>query len=273
MSIDDPLVIELQFVDNGKVACRTPSTRIDGRCLVVAFDENNVVVADLERGVAHGTLSTSLLKHEMCLRYYVLEAVALSMISALRAVALHGACVAWKGRGVLLCGESGAGKTSLAYACAKNGWDYVSDDASYLLLGGEGTRVYGNCHQVRFRDASRSLFAELEGKEVSIRVAGKPSIEVDTSELVDVQSASCAELRSIVFLSRRSDAVPGLRHFLYRDADAYFRRFLLLPAIDGSRTDKALRRLLNVATFELTYQDLDWAVRLLSGEMEKLCYV
>ena len=34
---------------------------------------------------------------------------------------------------MLLCGESGAGKTSLAYACAKRDWCYVSDNESWLL--------------------------------------------------------------------------------------------------------------------------------------------
>ena len=270
MSSSEPLVIELEFVEGDpKKFIEVPSMKIDGDLLTIAFDEQSIIVADLRQGLARGILAEMLLKMELHLRYYVLEAIALSMISTLRAVALHGAAVVRKGAGVLLCGESGAGKTTLAYACARSGWSYVSDDASYLLLEGKQARVVGNCHQIRFRDASARLFMELNGRENTARVAGKPSIEMRTNELADIRQASFADIRFVLFLNRSSESVPGLYAITRDQVEKYFKKFLLIPAPHGSPTDNALERLLGAQMFEMRYTDLDSAVRLLSEATEE----
>jgi len=69
----------------------------------------------------------------------------------------HGACVARNGRGVLLSGPSGAGKTSLAYFCARNGWTYISDNESWLVRSQPGL-LLGNPHRIRFGTARASCF-------------------------------------------------------------------------------------------------------------------
>ncbi len=270
MSASEPLVIELEFTagkEQGKVV-EAPLTHVDGERLTVAFDEHGVVVANLKQGSAYGVLSDVLLEAELHLRYYVLEAIALSMISTLRAVALHGACVTWKDVGVLLCGESGAGKTTLAYACARSGWGYISDDASYLMLEGGERRVVGNCHQIRFRDAAASLFTELNGRETTPRVAGKPSIEMGTKELQGITQAAYADIRSILFLNRTDESAPGLYAIAREQVEEYFTKFFLIPAHQGSQTNEALERLLGAQMFEFRYTDLRWAVRFLSEVME-----
>jgi hypothetical protein len=271
MSTREPLVIELEFVssEERQEAVEAPCTSVEGELLTVAFDKHGAVVADLEQGHARGTLDEAVLAAELNLRYYVLEAIALSMISTLRAVALHAACVAWKKAGVLICGESGAGKTTLAYACARSGWKYISDDASYLLLEGQGRRVIGNCHQIRFRDTAAVLFTELSGRGTTSRVAGKPSIEVCTSELHGVQQADYAVIQFIIFLNRRSESIPGLYPIERWRGQEYFARFLLVPAHQYSRAKQALEGLLGAQMFELRYTDLDWAVRFLSRAIEE----
>lgn len=46
---------------------------------------------------------------------------------------LHATCVAWQGRGVLILGRSGAGKSALALQLMAYGADLVSDDRTELL--------------------------------------------------------------------------------------------------------------------------------------------
>jgi len=270
MNHSEPLLIELEFVGDNRSGkeVKTPHTLVEGELLTVAFDGHGSVVANLEQGMARGVLGEVVLEAELCLRYYVLDAIALSMISTLRAVALHGACVAWKGAGVLLCGESGAGKTTLAYACAREGWSYVTDDASYLVLEGEERRVVGNCHQIRFRDAATGLFTELRGRGITPRVAGKPSIEVGTKELRDISQVGYADVQTILFLDRSGESSPGLYALDRERVEEYFTKFLLMPAQQGSRTREALERLLDAQMFEFRYTDLWRAVRFLSKAME-----
>lgn len=45
---------------------------------------------------------------------------------------LHGGCVGTEGKGILLCGKGGSGKSTLSAACLLSGMDYVAED--YLLL-------------------------------------------------------------------------------------------------------------------------------------------
>src|SRR6185437_13878064 len=99
---------------------------------------------DLERGFASGWVSAGAVQNAGYLRYHVLESMSYSMLDALRVVTMHAACVALDGHGVLLAGESGAGKSSLSYACARRGWTYCSDDASALVRDAEDCVVMGN---------------------------------------------------------------------------------------------------------------------------------
>lgn len=49
-------------------------------------------------------------------------------------VNLHGSCVALSGRGVLILGPSGSGKSSLALQLMAHGCDLVSDDRTEIVL-------------------------------------------------------------------------------------------------------------------------------------------
>lgn len=51
-------------------------------------------------------------------------------------VVMHCACAGAGGRGALICGRGGQGKSTLSLSCMKLGMDFVSDD--YVLLTGSG---------------------------------------------------------------------------------------------------------------------------------------
>lgn len=266
----NPLIITLIVNPNQRtITPLIPESRIDKSLLIIQADAANYIVSDLDKGQAWGEVSAAYLDSLEHLRYYFLEAAALSMISALRAVALHAACVTWRGCGILLCGESGAGKSSLAYACARLGWGYVSDDASYLMLEGYNRRAIGNSNQIRFRDSAPKLFPELVGRPITYRAAGKPSIEVPTSELSHVARNDSAEIAYIVFLKRDRQAYPGLRPLPAETARNYFHRFLLLPPDKSPVVVGALERLLQAERFELSYTDVDQGVELMKRLIEE----
>ena len=182
------------------------------------------------------------------------------MLSTLRATALHAACVAPYSRGMLLCGDSGAGKSSLAFAGARAGWTYISDDSGYLPLHCTDRTVIGNSHQIRFRDSGVQLFPELEGRSITPRATGKPSIEVSTLEFPELVTSDSAQIEYVVFLNRRNAATPGLHPFPRETAFRWFRNSPLLDTTATPAHDTTLRNLLDVPIYELRYTDLDWAV-------------
>lgn len=47
---------------------------------------------------------------------------------------LHGSSFIWKGQGIMLCGESGAGKSSLTTAFCLNGAEFLTDDVTPIVF-------------------------------------------------------------------------------------------------------------------------------------------
>lgn len=237
-----------------------PACRMQWNLLSNIADGRNFVVCDLKEGHSFGWVTQATAATPLYLRYFMLEAAAMSMLSCLRAAPMHAACVSLGGKGVLLCGDSGAGKSTLAFACARAGWTFTSDDASYVPLGRNDRMIVGNSHLVRFRSSGALLFPELEGRTVTPRAAGKPSIEIQTSELPELITADSAYVHYIVFLNRQQGCTPRLEALACPSPLQWFSR-CLLPQIEArEEQEAAIRRLLEADTFELQYEDLDSAV-------------
>ena len=237
-----------------------PVCRSQGNLLSNIADAHNFVISDLNAGFSFGWITQQTSETSLYLRYHILEAAALCMISALRVIALHAACVAPNGHGMLLCGDSGAGKSTLAFAGARAGWTFVSDDASYLPFDREDRMVVGNCHQVRLRESSVQFFPELEGRPITPRAAGKPSIEIPTAELPKLITADTAAVKSIIFLNRRHVEAPGLFSFRKETALSWFKKTPLKSPMSYLAQEAAIHHLIDVEIFELRYTSLNWAV-------------
>lgn len=238
-----------------------PVCRIQENLLSNIADAHNFVVCNLNSGFSFGWVTQETAESSLYLKYHILEAAALSMVSALRAAPLHAACVVPFGHGMLLCGDSGAGKSSLSFAGARSGWTFVSDDASYLPFDRQDRMVLGNCHQIRLRDSGVQLFPELEGRLITPRATGKPSIEIPTADLPDFLTAESAIVKSVIFLNRRNVETPGLFPFSREAALSWFNQFPFKTTASYPAQEAAIRNLLDVEIYELRYTDLDWAIQ------------
>jgi hypothetical protein len=229
----------------------------------------NFSVANSDEGWTRIVLARATERHRNYLAYFFLGCAPLFHIAASRATPIHGACVAFHGRGILLCGDSGAGKSSLAYACARAGWTYITDDASYLLHDNandnEVVTVTGNCHQVRFRPSAGTLFPEIQGFEITPRAAGKPSIEMPTAGFPWMNCAATASVHHLVFLNRHTAGPQVLLRYRKEVARCYLRQVVFGTAKSLAKHDRALDRLLKIEVWELRYSDLEWAVQRLRG--------
>jgi hypothetical protein len=257
----EPLRLRIGVAAGGSGDCPpAPVVRGQRHLLSMIADAQNQAICDLEKGFAFAWVNHAALGHRDYLRYHFIEATALTLISARYVTPIHAACVSRHGRGMLLCGESGAGKSSLAYACARAGWTFTSDDASYLLRDGDPSRVIGNSHQVRFRPSAKELFPELQGRHLTPRAEGKPSIEVPTSELTGLVTSDEATIRYLIFLNRQPAAVAELQPLAQGEVLERFYQDLY-PAAEVQRLQAgALEQLAATAVYELRYSELDHAV-------------
>ena len=262
-----PLQVRIGVLESESTACPpTPVCRANGSLMARIADSGNFHIADLVQGHSFAWLTSAATLHPTYLRYHFIEASALTHIANRDAAPIHAACVELDGHGVLLCGDSGAGKSSLAFACARGGWTYISDDASFLLHGRTDRRVVGNSHLFRLRPSAAELFEEVEDYPLTARAAGKPSIELWSAQFPTIVTAPSSHVDFIVFLNRGTGSLHELVRSSKERAENYLTHHLTGIAELRVAQTEAMERLLGVPVLELRYRDLDWAM----GRLERL---
>lgn len=78
---------------------------------------------------------------ELALRSYLTGSAMSLAIMQKNYIPLHGGTVAWKGRGVVISGVSGAGKSTVTMEMHRHGFQFVADDLSVITLSDTGAQV------------------------------------------------------------------------------------------------------------------------------------
>ncbi len=241
-----------------------PALRGQEHLFSIIADRFNFAHADLRAGFGHLAITRTVAADAAYLRYHFLEPLVYVMIAAQHAAFAHAACVARDGRGVILCGASGAGKTCLAYACARSGWTFVSGDAVAVLSGGEDYRIAGRPFEIRFRHTAARLFPELARFPRLLRPNGKTDIEIDPTELNLVCSVE-STAHQLVFLEREAHAArASIEPISQTQARSALEEGICFG--DSSlraRHGRALDRLSRLPAVRLHYSDTELAERAL----------
>ncbi len=237
-----------------------PSFRSRGHLLSIISDPENFVVCDFSSGFQFGWVTDAVAQDASFLRYFFLEVAVLTTLQQQHLAPIHGACVSREGRGIVLCGPSSAGKSTLAYACSRAGWTYVSDDATFLVRSASPRYAIGNCHTIRFRENTKRFFPELFHLPASRRANGSQRIEAFTRDL-PIQTAASCHLDHVVFLNRNQTGEARLRSWDKDWARDWFTSFTSYGEENVRRAQlESYESLLHVPVWELEYSDLDDAV-------------
>ena len=225
-------------------------------------DRDNFAVIDRRERFGYCLRDARHIADPVFFRWHFLDALIYMLLELNYFTSLHAACVAREGAGVLLYGESGVGKSTLTYACARQGWTYISDDASSVVWDG-GRTVIGESHRFRFRAEAPELFPELRGHTTGHQLDRKPTIEVFTADL-PIRTASECRLEYIAFLDRRPDIRAGLaRDRKGRDPPALAAGYVTFdPEFDTQRRD-VVESIAESPAFALRYTNYEEAVPLL----------
>jgi hypothetical protein len=268
-----PLDIRMVLSSSNSPGCLEPPTfRSQGHLLSIVADRENFASLDLSTGFAFGWATEATAQNQEYFRQCLLDVMMYPLLEVRHLITLHAACVMHRGKGVLLAGNSGAGKSSLAYACTRRGWTYVSDDASAFQRNATNAKVIGHPQKFRFREPVGELFPEFSHLKSTVRAYGKPTIEVNTRTLKHFESAEQSPVNVIVFLNRPAyeSGPPALIPVSMEDAWnrlSFSVWAVQMPAFEERLA--ALKRLLDVPAYELRYSEFDPAIDLLQRLAEE----
>jgi len=261
---ETPLLFSLAVTENesGQLPPR-PKFRSHRHLMSIVSDAHHQGICDFSSGCGAGWISRRAAENPGFVRLHFLEAPVMTLLVAAHLAPMHGALVTRRGVGIALCGDSFAGKSTLAYACARNGWTFVSDDGTFLRRNSTDRYAVGNPNSIRFREDAKVLFPELAGFKVERRHNGALGIEARTSELPVTTSSGCS-IDHLVFLRRTRTGPAGMDRFAKTNALRWLEKATIYGPEDVQESQRrAYHRLLDADIWELHYSDLGDAVSLL----------
>ncbi len=250
--------------DDSKSPALGPVIRAREHLMSIVAGPNNFMMCDLDRGYAFGWVTRSTAADHPLLRYQFLTAGGATLAQQRAFAPLHGALAVRNETGVMLCGDSFAGKSTLAYACARAGWNYVSDDGAFLVRGRDDRYAIGDPFSIRFRTDAPELFPELAGHLPSVRPNGKIAIEVRTCDL-GISTAPGCVVDHVVFLDRdqhlEHHGPASVHRYPEERALEEWAQYAVLGSGDARAAQRRCHeRLLHARLWKMQYSDLDDAV-------------
>lgn len=173
-------------------------------------------VADPQRREAAAFVTPSLVEDRQHFRYGVLEALTLSVVSQLDRQPFHAAALVREDAALLLTGPSGTGKSTLAYAAAREGLRVLSDDTVNLQLRPR-LRIWGMPGYLHLPPDAALRFPELADTETRLMANGKEKLAVNLRERDAVAPSPVVE-RAGLCLLRQREGEPALADLASEEA-------------------------------------------------------
>jgi hypothetical protein len=257
-----PVRVRIGVVPGGSAeSLPAPVYRSQQHLMSIIADAENFMICDMRRGFAYGFVTQAVVGDNAYIRGHIIETSANLLLVASFLTPLHAACLQRHGRGVLLCGDSTAGKSTLAYACARAGWKFLSDDFCCLIRGRDGRVVIGNPARMRFRAPTLDLFPELKMQRLIPRLNGGPAVEVDTVCMPGIETMSHCSVDLIVFLNRCKSHPPTFYQHCKERTQLSFESVISYGEEQVRKEQKeSLRELFDAEVVEFRYDDLALAV-------------
>jgi hypothetical protein len=188
-----------------------------------ATDTSTFVVLSPEDRTALIFVSREMLRFPYHVRYELIEFAVFTLASrAQRLVPLHAACVGLNGRGVLLMGASGAGKSTVALECLMEGLDFLAEDSVFVeprSMRATGSANFLHVRADSLRWLGRSTTRSIIGRSPVIRRrSGVKKFEVDLRRKEFRLAMAPLKIVGVAFLSPRSAGTgPVLRRLSAAD--------------------------------------------------------
>lgn len=256
----EPIRLRVGVLDtDSEMKLVEPVLRSSRHLVIKVGTLDDFAVCDMNRRFAFCWISKATARNHAYVHTHYIDGMVMWPLHFRDLTPMHAACVVKNGTGLLFCGESEAGKSSLSYACARKGWTFVTDDLSELVRSWNTTTVLGNPHRIRLRESAAALFPELRQIPITLRANGERAIELFTAQHPNLNIAPLSRVDYILFLNRRPGVSATLLPLSAQKALRWFEQVLVLDECTEAQA-KSLERLLSAEIFEFRYSDMDSAV-------------
>lgn len=203
-----PRGFDLHVVVDGssKEAAGEPHFRGLHHVVTASFGGSNVFVFDILRRTLSARVSVPTARDYLFWKEKLIPITLGVLGSAMGLVPVHCACLELQGEGLLIAGISGAGKSTLSVALSRGGFNYVSDDWTYVSRLEDGIVAHGTSAPVKLLPDAIEHFQALQGRSPEISMNGELAYEVDIAETFGVQVERTCVPRWLVVLERRRQA-------------------------------------------------------------------
>jgi hypothetical protein len=234
----------------------SPSGFSDGELSFVNFGQRSFGAMDAATGHGIAFLAeefSEVLEPRLSIRP-PMEFLLYMTVTSLGFTCLSAACVAFRGRGVLVLGEPNSGKTSAAYIATKLGMELLADHMVFLESAPSGVRVWGDTFPALFRPEALQFFPELRSQVRELSHEGVDFYFFDKSKLQSPQAHCVMPLCSIL-LERGVAAEPRLAPMPPSELVQRLAADLLFKGADGfqSQQTAVFAGLAERPTYRLSY--------------------
>ncbi len=241
-----------------------PSFRSLNHLVHISCGQSNFAVADLNSRVSVGFVTPAMVEDSSFFKSTFLDCLFYVLAVHHLYTPVHCSAVASNGRGILICGRSGVGKTTLAYACARSGMQVLSDDVVHLRIDSASNQLqlWGRPWQLRLVPEAVSLFLELSGREPKLRSDHQWYLEIDVESQFPGGTVTSCKPEALVFLDRHTGKANGLQPLGVASALEWLKKDIYQsePSVI-ERHHRTLERLLQTKAYTLSYSgDPNYAV-------------
>jgi len=194
-------------VDKSSVeAAEEPHFRGLHHVVTASFGRSNVFVFDILRRTLIASVSAAVARDGRFWKEKMIPITLGVLGSAMGLVPVHCACLELDGDGLLIAGASGAGKSTLSVSLSKVGFNYVSDDWTYMSRSHDGIVAHGTSAPVKLLPDAVKHFRSLQGHCLQRSMNGELAYEVDIAEAFGARVERACEPRWLIFLERTQGA-------------------------------------------------------------------
>ncbi|WP_260738637.1 phosphoenolpyruvate carboxykinase (ATP) [Tunturiibacter lichenicola] len=185
-------------------AAERPHFRGLHHVVTASFGSSNIFIFDVLRRKLSASVSGVVARDYQFWKEKLIPITLGILGAAIGLVPMHCACLESDGDGLLIAGASGAGKSTLSVALSQGGFNYVSDDWTYLSQRNEKLVAHGTSAPVKLLPDAINHFRTLQDFSLQTSMNGELAYEVNIAETFGARTELGCEPRWLVFLERAS---------------------------------------------------------------------